>query len=410
MALKTRGTSHEDRAHAPLPPSASERWLKCPPSMAYVAKLIKTKVIKKRESGEAAKRGTRIHELAAPMISALIKGRKAVFPRSEEGEIAKKYAHFCHALYEEALIMDDDAIYGVEQKAIMTDECWGSSDFWIKSGSRLIVVDLKTGRDPIDPKDKTQLLLYAVGVCRTKKLDQPKEVEAIIYQPGNGPDDHARHVYDYAAWIRWCKDLNEGIKNATHYLNQGDKVRGGLERDLVAGDHCEWCDALGVCDRAKRYALAISSKNFTPVPIERAAPPEVSTLEPDQVGLILERAPMFISWLDAVRVRALELAHKGRRIPGFKVVPKITRRAWEKKYNAGAIAKGVGLPLKDIQDTKLKSPAQVEELLKGKDKQKVSKYTFKPLGEPTVVPESDKRQALPSTKISFTPVSHTEED
>lgn len=404
--MKTKKEKHDDRAHAPLPPSASSRWLKCHPSMAYVASLIKRKVIKKRESGEAAKRGTRIHEAAAPAIEQLIKGKGAAFPKGEEGALAKLYACFCEDIYHDARLLHDTTQYGVEAEAWVTDECWGSTDFWCYSAKRFIVVDLKTGREPVDARGNTQLLIYAIGVMRKRKLAMPKEVEVIIYQPGNGPDNCSRYVYSWNEFIEATKSINHGIEEASKYFKANDAK---IEKHLVAGDHCEWCDAIGVCDRAKQYALAASAKNFQPVPVERSSPPAPSKLEPDQVGLILERAAMFKAWLDAVEVRALELIAKGHRVPGFKVVPKITRRAWESGIPPGKIAKGLGLKLEEIQETRLLSPAKVEALLDRPDRKKLDKYVFKPIGEPTVVAESDKRQALPSTKISFTPVSRTEE-
>lgn len=402
-----KSVKHDDREHAPLPPSASSRWLKCPPSMAYVKDLIKRKIIKKRESGEAAKRGTRIHEIAAPAILALIKGKRAVYPKGEEGQIAKQYAEFCFKLYEEALLMDDETRYGIEAEAWIDDMCWGSCDFWILSGGRLIVVDLKTGKQSVLAMDNTQLLIYAIGVMRKHKLPPPKDYDLVIYQPGNGPNDHDKWPYENRQIFAWVKDITKGIADATKYFK--DK-KPDFEAGMVAGDHCEWCDALGVCPKAKTRALSISSANFAPVSIERSTPPPPARLEPDQIAQILERAPMFEAWIGAVRVRALELAQKGHRIPGFKIVPKITRRAWESKAKPAAIAKGVGLRLDEIQETRMKSPAEVEKLLHGKDKKKVDRFTFKPIGEPTVVAESDKRLAIPSTKISFTPVSNSEDD
>ncbi len=402
-----KNKSHDDREHAPLPPSASGRWLACPPSMAYVRDLIKRKVIKKRESGPAAQRGTRIHETSAPAITMLIKGRKPAYPRGEEGQVAKAYAEFCRGIYEDALLLHGPSKWGVEERAEVDDMCWGSSDFWCYSAKRFIQVDLKTGQEPVEAKGNTQLIIYAIGTMRKNKLPMPREIELIIYQPGNGPDNCSRWVYPFAEFIELTKGILGGIKTSTSYFDASTKK---VERDLVAGSHCGWCDALGVCEKARLHALAASSKNFLPVPIERTSPPPPSKLEPDQVGLILERAPMFRSWIDAVEVRALELAQKGHRIPGFKVVPKITRRAWESKVKPAAIAKGLGLKLEQIQETKLLSPAKVEALLPAPDRKKLIRFVWKPMGEPTVVPESDKRQALPSTKISFTPVSKTEDE
>jgi len=116
-----------------------------------------------------------------------------------------------------------------------------------------------------------------------------------------------------------------------------------------------------------------------------------------------------MKWLEAVEVRALELVQKGYRVPGFKVVQKVTRRVWEPKHTPASIAKGLGLTVDQITETKLLSPSKVEELLPKERRKKLSQYVFKPIGAPTIVPESDRREALPSAKISFKPVSNEEE-
>jgi hypothetical protein len=383
MSKKTRGDSHEDRKHAPLPPSASSIWLHCAPAMAYVRQLIAKKVIKKRESGEAAKRGTRIHETSAPAIETLIKGKGAKFPPGEEGQTAKLYAYFCEDVYNDAVVLNGPTTYGVEAEAWITDECWGSSDFWCYSAKRFIVVDLKTGRNPVEAKGNTQLLIYAIGVMRKRKLAMPKEVELIIFQPGNGPDNSSRHVYTFNDFLQETKRITAGVAQSTTYFDK--KYEKAIERDLVAGDHCEWCDALGVCEKAKARALSISSKNFSPVPVHETKLPMPAKMEPDQIGQVLDRAPMFQAWLEAVQVRALELIGKGHRIPGRKVVQKITRRAWESKLTDAQIAKRLKLNIKEISETRRKSPAQVEELLDKNTKPLLASLVFKPMGEPCVV-------------------------
>lgn len=413
MAMKKR--KHDDRAHSQLPPSASSRWLKCAPSMGYVNHLITKKVIKKRVSGDSAERGTRIHELAEPMITQLITKNKLPSPAKgvdpDEYDEAAAYALFCHELYMKATDIDDDVMYGVELKAHVTDECWGSADFWIYSAKRLTTVDLKTGTEPVDAKDNTQLLLYALGTIRTAQITgDVREIESIIYQPNargyETPTDG--HTYTVAEFTDHTKRLLTGIREATTYLQAGLDEQ-TLTARLEAGDHCRWCDALAVCHAAKSRALSTISTGFEPVPVD-APLPDPSRLEPHQVSEILRRAPMFSKWLEAVQVRAIEIAQRGQDIPGFKVVAKITRRAWRDDHPPAKIAKALKLPVAALTETKMLSPSKVEKLLKGDARKRVTDFTYRPVGTPTIVPESDRRQAIESSKINFIPVSQSEEE
>lgn len=406
---------HDDRAHAPLPPSASKRWLTCLPSQGYIRRLIADKVIKKRESGPAAQRGTRIHEIAEPWLRALIANPKAKFKpgaKADKDEVAeaKAYVDFCLKRWHDAADLDSKAICGVEHRSTVTDECWGSCDFWIYAAKRFTSIDLKSGREAVEVDGNTQLLIYALGIIMANKL-MAREVELCVWQPNamDGPPEKSS-VLTTAEFTEEVRKIKGGIAEATRFLDPNiSDIETYLAR-LVAGDHCGWCDALGVCPEANRRSMEISSKNFTPVAIDKASPPAPATLEPDQVAEIMRRAPMFIAWLEAVEVRAMELMHRGQRVPGFKVVQKITRRAWKQEWTDAKICRDLGINIKELTKTVRQSPAQIEALLDKQQKERLKRIVFKPEGEPTVVADSDRRVPLLATKINFTPVSREEND
>jgi hypothetical protein len=420
MATRRKSSKgHEERAHAPLPPSASKRWLTCAPSQGYIRRLIELKKIKKRVSGPAAQRGTRIHEIAEPWLKASIVEKrfklstKHKVPKNaakDEVAEAKAYVEFCLRKWEAAIDLDPGAQCGIENKSLVTADCWGSCDFWIFAAKRFTSIDLKSGREEVVPSGNTQLLIYALGIIRARKLIA-REVELCIWQPNADHDMPEKgHVYKQSEFVAFAKTVEAGIEDAAWYINTEVEDLATYEAKLVAGDHCDWCDALGVCPAARARNLSISSKNFTPVAIDKAEPPPPATLEPEQISEIMRRAPMFVAWLEAVQVRALELMHKGQKVPGFKVVQKLTRRAWDQKYTDAQIAKGLGLNIKEVTKTIRLSPAQVEENLDKAGKEKLKRFVFKPEGEATVVADSDRRVPLLATKINFTPVSKEERD
>jgi hypothetical protein len=403
---------HEERAHAPLPPSASKRWLTCAPSQGYIRRLIELKKIKKRVSGPAAQRGTRIHEIAEPWLKALLAKRPFRVPaKAAKDEVAeaKAYVEYCMRKWKEALDLDPKAQCGVEHRSRVTDDCWGSCDFWIFAAKRFTSIDLKSGREEVVVAGNTQLLIYALGVIRERKF-VVREVELCIWQPNADHEMPEKgDVIAQKEFTSHSMKLMKGIEEAAWYINTGVEDLATYEAKLVAGDHCDWCDALGVCPAARARNLSISSKNFTPVAIDKAEPPPPATLEPEQISEIMRRAPMFVAWLEAVQVRALELMHKGQKVPGFKVVQKLTRRAWDQKYTDAQIAKGLGLNIREVTKTIRLSPAQVEENLDKAGKEKLKRFVFKPEGEATVVADSDRRVPLLATKINFTPVSREDD-
>lgn len=404
---KTQQAGHEDRAHAPLPPSASGRWLKCTPSQGYIKRLIERKTITKRKSGAAAERGTRIHELGEQFIKWLLDGKKIDSYRTgDPGEIAeaKDYAHFVMRKRNELELLHGEVSVGVEDRAVMIHElCWGSRDVWLVADKHVCVVDLKSGYEPVTVEDNTQMIIYASDLVA--KYD-PDTVEVCIWQPNAmdmlGPE--RSHIYTRAEYDKILAEVHAGAVVAGTWLEQ----KKGHEEHLVAGDHCSWCDALGVCPKAYSRNMEISSKKFEPVPIHRASPPPVAALEADQVAEIMRRAPLFLSWLEAVETRALELESKGKKVPGFKVVPKITRWAWQSKFTDAQIARGLGINVKELTKTVRLSPSDAKKMLDKRGQQKLAKYIFKPEGLPTVVPDSDRRTPLLATRINFTPISKEE--
>ena len=406
------------REHAPLPPSASERWLACPPSMAYVEALIDARLIQRRVSGPSAQRGTRIHSWGEQFITWMLKGKKTGSVAGDRDELAeaRAYADFCTREFAIARFVDPKATCGVEDRAEIDELCWGSRDFWILSARLLQIFDLKTGREPVSAGKNTQLIIYALDKFEALDLaDAVDEVELVIWQPnsddGGRPDRRA--TYAAREMRAWSKRIRAGVLQAGSYFG---RPHASMAPDLRAGDHCSWCDALGVCPAAREKAQAFSKEGFEPVTPESKEIVQTSNivdprlLSAEQVGGVLKKAPFFVDWLEGVRTRALELMAKGEEVPGFKAVAKNTRFAWERALDAKAIAKALGLKPEQVQETRLLSPSKVRELVRDpKRKPLIQKMTWRPYAV-GLAPEGDKRPAIPSTKLNFTPISREESE
>ena len=386
--------------------------------MAYVDTLVSSKVMLPRVAGEAAERGTRIHEIAEPLLRYTLEGKRAPKPVGDPDEIdeAREYVAYVVERVAEANVYGK-VQYGVEARAVFRNraECWGSCDFWMLNARRLTVIDLKSGFMYVDAEDNTQLILYAMGIRdmleggKAPHVDLIDEIELCIWQPNGDREEPARtKLYTRDEFNRWSIRMFDRIDRAASYFG---KPRAELEAAAVAGEHCKWCDALAICPKAKAYAMAISQKNFTPVAVDGKPRkmPEPKTLEPGQLAEILERAPMFVEWLDACKQRVIELMQAGHDVPGWKPVAKKTHRQWGREHKPAKIARTLGIDTDDLYETRMRSPSQVEKTLPAKRKKLVDQFTFKPF-EVTLAKESDKRKALPSTKISFVPITREEID
>lgn len=232
--------------------------------MAYVRALIEDRIIKRRVSGPAAERGTRIHTLGESIIKWTLLGKKTDSIKGDKAEIeeAREYAEYCVALFNEFReLVDPNTIWGAEDKAVLDKEfCWGRRDFWLYGANYLIVLDLKSGREPVTIRGNSQLLIYAIDKFVQY---QPKYVELCVWQP-NASDggDHARsHVYSNSEMRALAMRLSGQVDTASEWFGLPYRK---MEDSLVAGDHCGYCDALGVCPKAKKHAQSISKSGFEP--------------------------------------------------------------------------------------------------------------------------------------------------
>ena len=90
--------------------------------------------------------------------------------------------------------------------------------------------------------------------------------------------------------------------------------------------------------------------------------PELLTDE--QVATVLNHKPMIQSWMDAVEAYALAKLEKGETMPGYKLTPKQARRKWVEPDKATATLRGLGFTDSDIYKVELRSPAQIEKVVK----------------------------------------------
>ena len=129
------------------------------------------------------------------------------------------------------------------------------------------------------------------------------------------------------------------------------------------------------------------------------------TLEDDEISAILSKIDSLTSWAADIREYALTQALSGKHFEGFKVVNGRSVRKYTSETDVAKAVTDAGFDpyersiLGITAMTKLLGKRRFEEIL--------GQFVIKAPGKPTLVPESDKRQAASSAKDDF---SETEDN
>lgn len=389
----------EDRKHALLSPSASERWLSCPGSVALCAKLPTP------ASSKYADEGTAAHELARRAITenkpcSEYLGQ-TIFVGGETGFVV------------DAQMAEDTQVYvdhvkgylgwkhwAVETKldlSLFVKDCFGSADFWAYDPvtRRLKVADLKFGKGVIvEPYQNSQGMMYALGVVVfvMTKLFKDKaftavnaligEIDITIVQP--------RAFHEEGPVRTWQTTGIDLMFWARAVLMPGAVRTESINATLEAGDYCRFCPALAVCPENAKNALAIAQTGFKDPVL-----PSPEALTPEQIVQVLKAADLFNAWADQVKAYAQYKLEQGEQLPGFKLVEKRANRKWiEESIAAAALEKFLG---DDAYEKSLLSIAKAEKELKRRGisaDAALQGLWEKPEAGVSIAPESDKRPSV----------------
>lgn len=88
------------------------------------------------------------------------------------------------------------------------------------------------------------------------------------------------------------------------------------------------------------------------------------SLTPKQIATLLDTLTMMENIGEAVRARAIELAHAGTTIPGYEACFSSPRRAWSDDEEANEALTKLGLDKRERYSVELVSPSQAEKKLK----------------------------------------------
>ena len=368
--------------HAFLSPSASHRWLMCPPSAKLNAAL-------PDQSSPYAKQGTDAHELCAYLVEKAL-GHDVKDPTEnldyydEEMQMcAEGYAEFVMQELELARQTCPDTEVLIEQKVDFSK--WveggkGTADCILLSDGTAEIIDYKNGLGVMVSSESEefggnpQLMCYSLGVI--DMFDGIYNIDTIrmaIYQPRR--DNLSIYEMSKADLLKWADEV---LAPTAALAMKG-------EGEFKAGSHCQFCKCKATCRKRAEFNLEMAQYDF--------AMPD--TLEDHEVEAILMKVDQLTSWADDVKEYALNQALQGKEYENFKVVEGRSVRKYTDEDAVAFAVKDAGF---DPYEKKLLGITAMTSLLgKKKFEDLLGGMIMKPPGKPTLVPKSDKRPAMKNT-------------
>lgn len=311
---------HTERQHARLSASRIQRVMDCPGSVRLEA------LMPYEPPGEAAAIGTAIHELSERILN----GHEIDDPdiNPDHLAMAQEYANFINTLVPNPRkrLIEVNLDAGLKS---LHPALGGTADAILVDGNHLTIVDLKTGRVPVEAENNKQLMTYALGAMR--QLNAPADIVCTmhIFQPRAG----------HSKWT-----VN-GIDLINHGHDLVNSARLALSPDaptIPSPDACKYCRAKTVCPSLRQKVQDSARKDFS---TETVVTPEM-----------IELAKLAEKWSEAVLEAAKQQITNGATISGWNLKPGRKTRFWKSEALAAAA-------LKDYpQAFSLKSPAAIADL------------------------------------------------
>lgn len=218
---------------------------------------------------------------------------------------------------------------------------FGSTDVLMRVGDKAVVLDWKFGSGiPVSAEENPQLMFYAAAAMRSAKTQWvfhgAETIELVIVQPP--------HIRRWEVSRRRLEVFEIELRNAVLRSQAPEPA-------IKHGDWCKFCPAKPICPAMNGA-------------VERALKTQLDTVSPELVGAMLKNADLLEDWIKQLRQFALQRLENGANVPGYKLVAKRATRQWADEATAVAALTALGVDESELMVTELKSPAQVEKVLK----------------------------------------------
>lgn len=401
--------------HARLSPSSAERWMTCPGSVEFCKGI-------PDEGSVYAQDGTNAHELLNHCITNGVSPMTLVNTQRMEPEsgtiytVTQEMADAVNVAFNlinqryQANINAGGTVFNVHSEIKVFPvrlgrfDIEGTCDIFIETDTYYENIDYKHGAGVVvEIVGNRQLQIYGIGALDTLGLDGDKPLVTTIVQPRAEHRDGA---------IRSVIYQPEDVAVFTQEL-----IDGAARTDLpnaefcVSEEGCRFCRGKATCTTFANHNLKAAQAVFSNVSsantseIQQNVLREPQELNVDQVRMILENAPLIISWVNSVQEFAKKQMLAGVDIPGFKIVAGNKMKQWDlEEEELSKLLRSMKkqdrkkITLDEIFSKKLLSPAAMEKALKGllteTNWDRIKEHiTFKE-GAPKIAPASSNKPAL----------------
>ena len=378
--------------HAKLSASGSSRWINCPPSVRLEEQF-------EDKTSIYAEEGTLAHELAELKLrlelkeitkrTYTLKFNKATKDNplysKDMDDYVDVYKEICMEKYLNSKETTTDSIAAVEQRLDFSNyvpDGFGTGDFIVIADGTLEICDLKYGKGvPVSAENNSQMRLYALGaINKFSFLYDIEKVRMTIIQPrlSNISSDEIS-VNDL---LKWAEEV---VKHSAELAIKG-------EGEFKTGAHCKFCKARSVCRARADENLELAKFEFK----------KSDTLSNDEISEILEKVDSLVKWASDVKEYALDKALEGEEFKGYKLVEGRSQRKWKDEKAVAQILIDRGFLDNIIWTKKLTTISNIERAIGKKETERLFKDLIdKPIGKPTLVPLSDKREVYNAAKADF---------
>lgn len=360
--------------HTRFSPSAASRRIHCPPSLLLEEQF---------EEGESryAAEGTAGHKMAEHLIRKYLKQRTtrptSEFYTDELLEAVDEYVSFVIGMIEDVRRTCAHPILVVEQRidaSEYVDNCFGTADMVIITDQVAHVIDLKLGRGvEVHAEENPQLMIYGLGVLHmAEALFDIETVRMTIFQPRLNNSSTWSVSPEYLK--RWGDEVLRPA-GAQALIGAGE---------FAAGSWCRFCKARNQCRARAESFLEMAQHDFR----------RPALLSDEEIADVISRADELSKWAADVYAFAQDQAiTHGKQWPGFKVVEGKSNRKFTSDADVERAAAAAGYT--DIYKKTLIGITEMERLM-GKEQFRtiLGSYVYKPHGKLTLVPDSDKREAI----------------
>lgn len=351
--------------------------MRCPGSIAACADLPDV-------TSSYAEEGTAAHQLAEACLSK---------DQTAEDYLGQTFNGFT-VLSEMASAVQDyvDTVRGrpgdhwVESRVDFSDwvpDGFGTADHIAidQENRRIYVDDLKYGKGQrVDAEYNEQGLLYALGAYSDyAHLYDIDEVVIGIHQPRLG------HISEWSCSVDFLLAFADEAQHAALETENPKAPR------LPGSKQCRWCRAKDSCRELTDHNLDLMAVEFKHL---NNPPVAVSGLTDTEVGELLPQLDLVKIWIKALEERAFAVLTQGGTLPGYKLVEGRSYRHWSNPEAAEQTLRRLKVKVGDLFPKKLISVAQAEKLIGKSRFAQLDEFVEKPAGKPTLVPSTDKRQAL----------------